>query len=411
AQSTRTDRGYTGHEHIDDIGLIHMNGRLYDPITGRMMSADPIIQAPYLLQNYNRYSYVMNNPLSLTDPSGFSWWTRHRRTIGAIAAIIIFRELGAHYAAQAATASEAAQTLAFFNSMGAFAAGGINGGNFESAVTAGITAGLNMAAGEFLAGSNVPGGSGGAVAIHAVIGCTGASISGGDCGRGAMSAGFAELSIPAIHSMTDDFYLRATMAAAAGGIGSRLAGGNFTDGFMSGAFSYLYNCDQHGCGTTAPEEGHGPAPTGGKTLSEILPFTEAGDRAATLYAERVVNTTFWQDPMARAGLALASLWTPTTAGTTFLTLGAPLAGGAVAGSVNQWVRVGQSYSVTGKISVDLSLRWGASPARNGKYVNMIPEWSGMRSLNQGLREFKLPLSNWRAQDAGHFHIIRTWPWK
>ena len=85
AQALKSDRGFTGHEHIDDMGLINMNGRLYDPITGRMLSADPIVQAPLWLQSHNRYSYVMNNPLSLTDPTGYSWWTRNRRAVLGIA--------------------------------------------------------------------------------------------------------------------------------------------------------------------------------------------------------------------------------------------------------------------------------------------------------------------------------------
>ncbi len=67
------ERGYTGHEQLDDSGLIHMNGRLYDPELGRMLSPDPVVQVPEYSQNFNRYSYVMNNPLNLTDPSGFDW--------------------------------------------------------------------------------------------------------------------------------------------------------------------------------------------------------------------------------------------------------------------------------------------------------------------------------------------------
>ena len=39
-----TDRGYTMHEHLDEVGVIHMNGRVYDPLIGRFMSADPFIQ-------------------------------------------------------------------------------------------------------------------------------------------------------------------------------------------------------------------------------------------------------------------------------------------------------------------------------------------------------------------------------
>jgi RHS repeat-associated protein len=66
-----TKRGFTGHEHIEEHDLIHMNGRIYDPTIGRFLSADPHIQAPYDTQSYNRYSYVMNNPLKYTDPSGF----------------------------------------------------------------------------------------------------------------------------------------------------------------------------------------------------------------------------------------------------------------------------------------------------------------------------------------------------
>ena len=70
-QPANTDRGFTGHEMLDEIGLIHMNGRVYDPLVGRFLSADPFIQSPYNLQSYNRYSYVMNNPLGYSDPSGY----------------------------------------------------------------------------------------------------------------------------------------------------------------------------------------------------------------------------------------------------------------------------------------------------------------------------------------------------
>ena len=66
-----TDRGYTGHNMMDGLGIIHMNGRIYDPTLGRFLQADPHIQAPMNSQNYNRYSYVLNNPMSYTDPSGY----------------------------------------------------------------------------------------------------------------------------------------------------------------------------------------------------------------------------------------------------------------------------------------------------------------------------------------------------
>ena len=63
-------RGFTGHEHLPQFTLINMNGRLYDPIVGRMLSTDNNIQMPDFTQNYNRYSYALNNPLRFTDPDG-----------------------------------------------------------------------------------------------------------------------------------------------------------------------------------------------------------------------------------------------------------------------------------------------------------------------------------------------------
>ena len=52
-----------------------MNGRIYDPLLGRFLSADVWVQFPGILQSFNRYSYVDNNPLTRGDPSGFGWET------------------------------------------------------------------------------------------------------------------------------------------------------------------------------------------------------------------------------------------------------------------------------------------------------------------------------------------------
>jgi RHS repeat-associated protein len=67
-------RGFTGHEHWNEFGLIDMNGRFYDPLLGRFLSPDPYVQAPENPQNFNRYSYCMNNPLKYNDPDGYKWW-------------------------------------------------------------------------------------------------------------------------------------------------------------------------------------------------------------------------------------------------------------------------------------------------------------------------------------------------
>ncbi len=68
-------RGYTGHEMLPQFGLINMNGRIYDPMLGRMLSPDNYVQEPLFSQSYNRYSYCWNNPLRYTDPTGeFITW-------------------------------------------------------------------------------------------------------------------------------------------------------------------------------------------------------------------------------------------------------------------------------------------------------------------------------------------------
>ena len=82
--STITDRGFTEHEHLDESQLIHMNGRAYDYNLGRFLSVDPIIQAPGNSQSLNPYSYILNNPLSGVDPSGYCSGTRIKSENGSI---------------------------------------------------------------------------------------------------------------------------------------------------------------------------------------------------------------------------------------------------------------------------------------------------------------------------------------
>jgi RHS repeat-associated protein len=68
---SNTPRGFTQHEHLNSVELIHMNGRAFDYNLGRFLSVDPIIQFPTNSQSLNPYSYIMNNPLAGTDPTGF----------------------------------------------------------------------------------------------------------------------------------------------------------------------------------------------------------------------------------------------------------------------------------------------------------------------------------------------------
>ena len=64
------DRGFTGHEHLYSFGLINMNGRMYDPIMSSFLSVDNFVQQPDNSQNFNRYTYCLNNPLKYVDPEG-----------------------------------------------------------------------------------------------------------------------------------------------------------------------------------------------------------------------------------------------------------------------------------------------------------------------------------------------------
>ena len=65
--------GYTGHDHDDELGLINMKGRIFDPAARLFLTPDPFIPDPLSSQSYNRYTYVLNNPATLIDPTGFQW--------------------------------------------------------------------------------------------------------------------------------------------------------------------------------------------------------------------------------------------------------------------------------------------------------------------------------------------------
>jgi RHS repeat-associated protein len=71
ASTATTPHGFTGHEHLNQLDLIHMNGRVYDFNLGRFTGVDPLIQSPLNSQSLNPYSYIFNNPLSGTDPTGY----------------------------------------------------------------------------------------------------------------------------------------------------------------------------------------------------------------------------------------------------------------------------------------------------------------------------------------------------
>ncbi|MGH8458310.1 MAG: RHS repeat-associated core domain-containing protein, partial [Nevskiales bacterium] len=248
-----TPRGYTGHEHLDAVGLIHMNGRVYDPIFGRFLSADPFVQFPESTQGLNRYSYVHNNPLSYTDPSGFSI----EAILAAIALIIVgeatdtpvLTQIGFALICQTCTAGQA------------FAAGFAGGlissdGDIRTAVVSGATAGAFNVAGAGFEGKGILGstlessGYVSKVVIHGTIGGVSSDLQGGSFKSGFLSAGFAQAASPGIERYlgqlgTPGAPARVIAAAVIGGTASELGGGKFANGAVTGAFSRAFN-DEHG---------------------------------------------------------------------------------------------------------------------------------------------------------------------
>lgn len=267
------DRGFTGHEHLDDIGIVHMNGRLYDPLIGRFMQGDPLIQAMANLQSYNRFSYCMNGVLNCTDPSGFSWWTNFRdKWLKPIVAIAVSYFLpgiiqgwmvasaggstsalvglsGGTIFSSAATVTTGLGTFTSVAISG-FVSGAITGGSFSSGIQGAFTQGLFFGAGDLISGTGAFAGSGAIsssvaqVAIHGVVGCVTSAAGGGKCGAGALSAAFSKIAVVNGWSGSDKFS-GTVVSAVVGGTGSVLGGGKFANGAVTGAFSYLLNECMH----------------------------------------------------------------------------------------------------------------------------------------------------------------------
>ncbi|MCX6153842.1 MAG: RHS repeat-associated core domain-containing protein, partial [Candidatus Kapabacteria bacterium] len=144
-------RGYTGHEHLTDFALINMNGRLYDPALGRFLSTDNYVQSPDNPQNYNRYTYCLNNPLKYTDPSGNCFFIPViiAMTIAACADITYqsFKTGNVDFNHVLRTAAIAGLTACVGGGLAAFAPGGILSGGFYGAgagiITNGVSNSLN----------------------------------------------------------------------------------------------------------------------------------------------------------------------------------------------------------------------------------------------------------------------------
>ncbi len=251
--SSETRRGFTDHEQLDDFGLVHMNGRVYDPQLGRFLSADPFVQFALSSQGYNRYTYVNNNPLSFTDPSGYFFKSFFRKVknlvkkvlsnkVVRIAAAAAFAYSGGGFGAEflLGSGTDIAATLQFGitkGAVGGFGAGLIaSGGDFRAGLIGGLTgAGFGWAGGTGLSVAQ-------RVFAHGTIGGVSSELSGGKFSSGFISSAFAKVATPSVSNAIGDNVIAKTVAmATVAGTASELAGGKFGNGAMSGAFAYLYN--------------------------------------------------------------------------------------------------------------------------------------------------------------------------
>ena len=229
-----TDRGYTGHEHIDHLGLVNMNGRVYDPEIGKFLSADPTTQYPESTQGWNRYSYCGNNPLSYTDPSGFSFWTSVMKVVGIVMQFVPGLQ---------------GWTLAWWQSMMmGFASGFLaSGGNLKAglmgAAGAALFAGTHFLADKFsleaFSHSLLKGLAGGALQ----------AAGGGEFKEGflgAFAGGYLGEKFDGFGGATGsggpaDLVKRVVRDSVIGGVASRLGGGKFKNGAATAAFARLFN--------------------------------------------------------------------------------------------------------------------------------------------------------------------------
>lgn len=299
------ERGFTTHEHYDLFDLVDMNGRIYDPVLGRFLSPDPFIQDISDLQNFNRYSYVLNNPLTYTDPSGYfsigpiklpnpfeslrdaarylggaiplvgiiassdwawekgsKWIKENWKTVViitvSVAAVYLTGGLAAGFlgavisGAVGGFAGSFTGTLLNGGTLGdAFKAGGK--GAAIGAATAGLTYGVGSAAQSLgTAGTQITAtGYGVKIIGHGLVQGGATKVQGGKFSHGFYSGAITGGFEPVNASINSEVG-RVASSAVLGGTTSEINGGKFANGAVTGAYVYLFNSRLH----PGPDQGN-----------------------------------------------------------------------------------------------------------------------------------------------------------
>jgi RHS repeat-associated protein len=260
---SQTSRGFTGQEMLASVGLVHLNGRVYDPYIGRMTSADPVVGDPMNGQSWNRYSYVYNNPLALTDPTGYCavcFGEFFSRVATGISKFLQRNPLAGTVLQIAAVAlcQGNVQCAGIVATVSSFVVTGLTTGRLDAALLSAAISAYTAAA--FYAVGDITGNFEGVlnpalgghgplkfgsdaylvnVAGHALVGCGMAVASGGQCGAGALSGAAPAAAGPFLSRL--DWTGRLVASSALGGLASVAGGGKFANGALTGAFGYLFN--------------------------------------------------------------------------------------------------------------------------------------------------------------------------
>ncbi|EPE2286594.1 RHS repeat-associated core domain-containing protein [Vibrio alginolyticus] len=424
-QDPMVNRGYTGHEQVEEIGLIHMNARMYDATLGRFISADSFIQAPNNSQSFNRYSYVQNNPMKYTDPSGHffkkifkeikrafknvgKFIKKNWRTLAAVAIAVVAPYAAAIVFDVAAIASLTAGQLVVTGFVAGAASGAITGRSFRAAIIGGLTGSMFAELHNF-----IPSGAyeaAGKMVAHGMAGGMSSVMQGGSFGDGFISAAVMQgISLSPLGGAMDALssvefnnqLYNAAMSAAIGGTVSALTGGKFQNGAVSGAFSRMLNDLFQGVKNFGVSDGYGEMQTKKRELQEL---NERANEEAKAYVVDTPNRTWTNaknDPLGTlADVGAVSLCTVS------IGVGCVIGAAGVAGRMLMpdgtnlvemglnlgFNEIGYTNSVTPKVimlgvgvigSKSTIQNWGASSFQNAEHMTDV---IGVSSAAEGLRK-------------------------